>query len=226
MTTVQSSGAPIGARALVPSAITYEPKINSRTVQGGTTGARARQNGGEAGGSTDTVGWTVNGAAGLVRQPRQVVVHAESRAHISTHGFWKPGTTTMFNIIIVNLDAGSYLRMTPEKALAKAEKEKKDLYLQDCLKRRRPFTPMVYSADGIPGEEDFAWQKRLAALLRYKLKRKYSEICGFVRGRTSLAIVRSNSLLLCGSRDKGARIWKRPELTDVAAMALIVSWHG
>ena len=36
----------------------------------------------------------------------------------------------MFNIRIFNLNAGSYLRMTPEKALAKAEKEKKDLYLQ------------------------------------------------------------------------------------------------
>ena len=35
----------------------------------------------------------------------------------------------MFDIRIVNLNAGSYLRMTPEKALAKAEKEKKDLCL-------------------------------------------------------------------------------------------------
>ena len=29
----------LGARALVPSAVTYEPKINSRTVQGERTGA-------------------------------------------------------------------------------------------------------------------------------------------------------------------------------------------
>ena len=71
----------------------------------------------------------------------------------------------MFDIIIVNLDAGSYLRMTPEKALAKAEKEKKDLYLQACLERIRTFTPMVYSADGIPGAEALAVHKRLAALL-------------------------------------------------------------
>ena len=49
----------------------------------------------------------------------------------------------MFDIRIVNLYAGSYLRMTPEKALAKTEKEKKDLYLQACLERRRNFTPMV-----------------------------------------------------------------------------------
>ena len=88
----------------------------------------------------------------------------------------------MFDIQIDNLNAGSYLRMTPEKELAKAEKEKKDLYLQACLERIRNFTPMVYSADGIPGAEALAAQKRLAALLSYKLKREYSE-CAALCGR-------------------------------------------
>ena len=95
----------------------------------------------------------INGAATLVGQPGQVVLPAESRADVSAHSFWKRGTTAMFDIIIVNLDLGSYLRLTPEKALAKTEKEKKDLYLQACLERRRTLTPMLYSADGIPGAE-------------------------------------------------------------------------
>ena len=151
-----------GAPALVPSAITYEPKINSRTVQGERTGAGAWQEGGEAEGGTDR----------LVGQPGQVVVPAESRADVSAHGLWKRGTTAMFDIRIVNLNAGSYLRMMPEKALAKAEKEKKDLYLQAFLEIRRTFTPMVYSADGIPGAEALDAQKRLAPLLSYKLKRQ------------------------------------------------------
>ena len=67
-------------------------------------------------------GLTVNGADRLVGQPVQVEVPAESRADVSAHGFWKRGTTTMFDVQIVNLNAGSYLCMTPEKALAKAEK--------------------------------------------------------------------------------------------------------
>ena len=46
----------LGSRALVPSAITYEPKINSRTVQGERTGAGARQESGADGGGADTVG--------------------------------------------------------------------------------------------------------------------------------------------------------------------------
>ena len=41
---------------LVPSTITYEPKINSRIVEGERTGAGARQEGGEADGSTETIG--------------------------------------------------------------------------------------------------------------------------------------------------------------------------
>ena len=87
----------------------------------------------------------------------------------------------MFDIRIFNIDAGSYLRMAPEKALAKAEKENKELYLQACLERRSTFTPMVYSADGIPGVGALASQKRLTVLLSYKLKREYSEmwtLCG------------------------------------------------
>ena len=80
----------------------------------------------------------------------------------------------MFDIRIFNLNAGSYLHMTPGKALAKADKEKKELCLQDCLERRSTFTPMVYSADRIPGAEALAAQNRLAALLSYNMKQEYS----------------------------------------------------
>ena len=79
----------------------------------------------------------MNGAAALARRTGQVEVHAESRAYISAHGLWKRGTTARFEIRIVNLNAVSYLRMTPEKSLTKEEKENKDLYLQACLGRRR-----------------------------------------------------------------------------------------
>ena len=88
------------------------------------------------------------------------------------------------------------------------EKDKKDKYLHSCMDRRRYFTLMVYSVDGFPGTGDVAAHRRLASLISNKLKREYSEMCGFVRARMSLAIVRSNSLLLRGPRDKGARIWQ------------------
>ena len=63
----------LGSWALVPSFITYKPKINSRKVQGKRTGAGARQERGESEGGKDSVGEaqggrgrTLNGADRLV----------------------------------------------------------------------------------------------------------------------------------------------------------------
>ena len=58
-------------------------------------------------------GRTMNRAARLVGRMGQVQVPAYVREDVSAHDFWKRGTTAMFNIRIVNLDAGFYLRMTP-----------------------------------------------------------------------------------------------------------------
>ena len=85
---------------------------------------------------------------------------------------------------------------------------------------------MVYSADRITGLEALDAQKILAALLSYKLKQEYSEMCGFVRVRMSLAILISNRLLLCGPRDKDAIIRQQSDLTDGAIMPLLAPWQG
>ena len=61
----------------------------------------------------------------MEKEAGQIQVPAESMADVRTHGFWTWGTTEMFGIIIVNLDAGSFLRMTPKKALEKTDKDKK-----------------------------------------------------------------------------------------------------
>ena len=62
----------------------------------------------------------VNGARGSP--------HEETRADVRSHGFWRQGTTALFGVRIVNLDAGLYLHMTPDKSLVKVEKKNKDRY--------------------------------------------------------------------------------------------------
>ena len=81
----------------------------------------------------------------------QATVLDESRVDVSIHGFLEWFTSAIFDMLIVNLDAVSYLRQTSAKSLAMGEKEKKDNYLQPFLESRRSFTPIVYSTDGIPG---------------------------------------------------------------------------
>ena len=85
---------------------------------------------------------------------------------------------------------------------------------------------MVYYGDGIPRSKALSVQKRLAILLSYKLKREYSELCGFVKPKMSLAIVRSTSLLLCRTWYKEAPICQQQDLVDRAVMALLTPWRG
>ena len=129
------------------------------------TRSGARQESVKADNSVDIVGVvqggggsgrTLNGVAILAKRTGQVEVPAEYRANVSAHGFWNWGTTAIFDILIVNLDADSYLSMTPEKTLAKTEKEKKAMYIQVCLDLRRTCTPMVYPTDGIPEADALA----------------------------------------------------------------------
>ena len=74
--------------------------------------------------------------------------------------------------------------------------------------------------------EAIAAQNILSTLLSYKLKRKYSEMCGFVRAKMLLSIVRSNSLLIHVPCYKVVRIQQRPDMVDGAVMALLARCQG
>ena len=63
----------------------------------------------------------------------QETVTGESWVDVSVHGFWKCRTSALFDMQIVNLYMVPYLRQTSAKALALAEKEKMEKFLQPCL---------------------------------------------------------------------------------------------
>ena len=125
----------------------------------------------------------------------------ELRGDVAAHGFWTRGTTAIFDIRITDTDAPSYRSQDPDKVLARHEREKKVKYSKACTDRRRHFTPLVFSTDGMLAAEAKAASKRLASRLVTKWKRPYSELCGFVCSHLSVALVRSASHCLRGSRD-------------------------
>jgi hypothetical protein len=127
------------------------------------------------------------------------------RGDVAAHGFWRRGTTAIFDVRVTDMDAPSNHGQDPGKILKKHEKEKRSKYLALCLARRRHFTPLVFSVDGLRGIEAQAASKRLASCLSVKWKRTYSEVCGFVRSRLSVALACSTSQCLRGARDPSAR---------------------
>ena len=102
----------------------------------------------------------------------------------------------MFDVIIANIDTLSYCCMSPENELSKADKEKREKYLQPYLNHRHHFTPLILSSGGIPVSEVQATALLIASHLRSNLKQYYSYMCGFDWERMSLAIVISYTILI------------------------------
>jgi hypothetical protein len=102
-----------------------------------------------------------------------------NRGDLAVHGFWTRGQTAIFDVRITDTDQPSNRNTAPTKVLLRHEKEKKDKYGALCIERRRTFTPLVFSVDGLLGKEAKAASKRLASSLAAKWKRTYSEIFWF-----------------------------------------------
>ena len=78
---------------------------------------------------------------------------------------WYNGTDSVHNMPVVNIDAKSYWKKSPEKCLEEADKSKKKMYLECCLQQRRHFSPFVAYVDGLLGVEATDTLKRIASCL-------------------------------------------------------------
>ena len=139
----------------------YEPKINSRIINGERNKFREQ---------VLTEGQDGDRNEDVKGETGHATVPDDSQADACIYAFWKWGTSALFDMRIVNLDSGSYLHQTSAKDLETAEKGGNYKYLHPCLKHRRSFTPIVYTVDGIPETEVVVAHQRLALLLSNKLK--------------------------------------------------------
>ena len=97
---------------------------------------------------------------------------------------------------MTNTAAKSYQHRDPEKVIQTQEKEKKQKYLELASNS----TPFICSTDEMLGCEATTFAKRLSTKLASKWQCPYSQVCGYVNARLSIAIVRATHLCLRGSR--------------------------
>jgi hypothetical protein len=146
---------------------------------------------------------------------------SEERGDILIRNLWQNGTDCILDVRITDTDAASYRHKDPKKVLEQHEREKKKKYLQACLDQRRHFSPFVVSTDGLIGREAKVILKVLASRLAEKTGKPYSELCGYVNARMSIAIVRATHLCLRGSRIPTSRMSdRRPQWEDPAGIGL------
>ena len=195
--------------ATTASKVSTEPLIFPNGTASDNVNATA------ANGSTNNSGG--NGGASrptFVGNRRSERAGDEARGDVRCRDFWNKAKDTIFDIRICDTDAKSYGNVSSEKVLERFARQKKEKYEEACRENRRDFTPMVYSVDGLACEAARAAEKRLGGLLAKKWDRRYSEMVAFIRQRMSLAIVRSNTMLLRGER---ANTWRRRACEDGVA---------
>ena len=98
---------------------------------------------------------TTNNAAISATSPtrRTNIPGNKARGDVLAHSFWSRGRGTIFDIRICDTDSMSYGTTSSTKILERYAKEKKDKYEAACLERRRDFTPLVYSVDGMASKD-------------------------------------------------------------------------
>ena len=174
----------LAARAFAPSAVRDEPKINLGHV-------------------ADSAQATPTNSSVQVHHHNQ---GDDDRGDLLVRGFWARSTDCIFDVRITDTDAKSNLSRDPRAVLTSQEKQKKKKYLAPCLAQRRHFSPFVVSADGLLGREANKVLQQLAKKLADKSGKSYLVVCGFLRARMSIAIVRATHLCLRGSRIPAERI--------------------
>jgi hypothetical protein len=154
----------------------------------------------------------------VTRYPRK---EGDERGDVLIRGLWARGTDCIIDVRVTNLDAKSNISRDPDKVLEAHEKEKRKKYLKPCLDQRRHFSPFVVSTDGLLGKEAKTLLKKLSSVLSVKWGKPYSEVCGYVNARMSIAIVRATHLCLRGSRVPASRMSnRRPQWEDKAGLSL------
>ena len=213
----------LAGMAFRPAAISHRPRVNTSHTRARVPGTTAPalapvfRNTAAATATNNNTGAAQTEAAAQAEEP-------DLEGDKGVRGFWKHGRECIFDIRITNTEARSNRNKQPLKCLAGQEKEKKRKYERACHEQRKDFQPMVYSVDGMAGPKTRAAEKRLASVLAVKWRREYSEMCGFIRTRMAIAVVRSNTLMWRGSRT--LRRAHRGFIENGGAMDTWQTWSG
>ncbi len=138
----------------------------------------------------------------------------DARLDIKARGLWGGAfECAFFDVRIFNPRAHSNQAPSTATVYRRHEQVKRRVYEQRVRDvEMASFTPLVFSASGGFGPAASTTFKRMASLLAAKWDMPYSVVMGWLRCRTSFALLRSSIMCLRGSRQHVYGRVTRPEL--------------
>ena len=119
-------------------------------------------------------------------------------------GGWSRGQEAFFDVRVFHPNAPTYRNRDLAALYRMHEGIKKREYGERVREvERGVFTPLVLSTTGGMARECTVFFKRVADAIAEKRKLHYSQVMGWLRCRTSFALIRSAIMAIRGSRSKG-----------------------
>ena len=140
------------------------------------------------------------------------------RVDWSARSFWESQREALFDCCILNADAPSHTGTPLETILAASRNFKKRKYCATAESCGSTFTPVIATCEAIFDIEAEVYIKKLASLLAHKWKKGYSVIACYIRARMQVAILRSVSLCIRGTRMK----WRSAVIDDGAGIPRLI----
>ena len=161
---------------------------------------------------------TKSGLTQVIEEPvlKESCVNGEDglRVDWSARSFWEPQREALFDCCILNADAPSHKGTPLNTILSSSRNFKKRKYNTAAESCGSTFTPIIATCEAIFDTEAEVYIKRLASLLATKWKKSYSVVACYIRARMQVAILRSVSLCIRGTRLK----WRSAVLDDGAGI--------
>ena len=105
------------------------------------------------------------GAATGAATPQATEEEPDLEADKGIWVFYRHGQDCLFDIQVTNTESRSIHNTRPLTVLKQQEKKKKDKHEKTCDEKRKDFSPLTYSVDGMAGPATRAAERKLAGQL-------------------------------------------------------------
>jgi hypothetical protein len=143
------------------------------------------------------------------QSPGSEATGEDDRGDLLLRECWARGTDCIVDVRVTDTDSKLYNAREPrQKSLSRKKRRKNVITSSPALTRTDVTSPLSWCAQwmledcllGTTGSEAKTFAKHLAAKLAANWQRPYSQTCGYVTARLSIAILRATHLCLRGSR--------------------------
>ena len=123
--------------------------------------------------------------------PSQLQDDLEHKFYLLTRHLWYKGEYSIHDMHANNTDSTSYLEILLDKCLHIKEKEKKRNYLEAGIQQHQKFLSFVVSVEFHLWAEAESTLKQIAIHFTDKWRQPYSLMCGYVKIRSAITMVRA-----------------------------------